>query len=185
MAGAGPRHLRRASSKRRLAASTPLRADAAVTRASRPRVCYPGSRLPAGALRVEGRCSGRRGPCRLARPCRRRARSHSRSDEHARRQPHRLARPRHQPGAISKWAKKSAQAFIANDSKAATAFTRNARERWQCDLYALARQRLIALGINRISGGSWCTYAERERFFSYRRDGRCGRMAALIWLTPS
>ena len=33
-------------------------------------------------------------------------------------------------------------------------------------------------------GGGWCTYAERERFFSYRRDGQRGRMAALIWLNP-
>jgi polyphenol oxidase len=76
-------------------------------------------------------------------------------------------------------------AFVETDSKAAAAFTRNARDRWQCDLYTLARQRLTALGIRHISGGGWCTYAESERFFSFRRDGRCGRMAALIWLAPS
>jgi hypothetical protein len=62
-----------------------------------------------------------------------------------------------------------------------SAFTRNARQRWQCDLYALARLRLEAQGISEISGGQWCTYTESSRFFSYRRDGRCGRMAALIW----
>jgi polyphenol oxidase len=33
-----------------------------------------------------------------------------------------------------------------------------------------------------VSGGAWCTWADRERFFSFRRDRRCGRMAALIWL---
>ena len=76
-------------------------------------------------------------------------------------------------------------AFIQNDSKAAAAFTPNERNRWQCDLYALARQRLTALGVRHISGGGWCTFADSERFFSYRRDGRCGRMAALIWLAPS
>jgi polyphenol oxidase len=27
-----------------------------------------------------------------------------------------------------------------------------------------------------------CTFAQPERFFSYRRDGQCGRMAALIWM---
>ena len=76
-------------------------------------------------------------------------------------------------------------AFIAHDRSAAAAFQPNARNRWQCDLYSLARQRLTALGIQHISGGSHCTYAEKDRFFSYRRDGRCGRMAALIWLHPS
>ncbi len=72
-------------------------------------------------------------------------------------------------------------AFTAHDARAASAFTPNARGRWQCDLYGLARQRLEAAGVRAVSGGSWCTYADRERFFSYRRDGQCGRMAALIW----
>lgn len=77
------------------------------------------------------------------------------------------------------------EAFIAHHPAAATAFVRNARDRWQCDLYALARQRLTAAGIRHISGGEYCTYADQNRFFSYRRDGRCGRMAALVWLAPS
>ncbi len=72
-------------------------------------------------------------------------------------------------------------AFTGPDPAAAAAFTANARGRWQCDLYALARQRLAALGVARVSGGQWCTYADSARFFSFRRDGRCGRMAALIW----
>jgi YfiH family protein len=72
-------------------------------------------------------------------------------------------------------------AFLAADPGGAAAFTANARGRWQCDLYALARRRLAALGVPSIHGGAWCTYADPERFFSYRRDGRCGRMAALIW----
>ena len=73
-------------------------------------------------------------------------------------------------------------AFLERDRGAAAAFTGNARGRWQCDLAALARRRLSALGVTEISGGSWCTYADPGRFFSFRRDGRCGRMAALIWL---
>ena len=73
-------------------------------------------------------------------------------------------------------------AFTAGDGGAAGAFVANARGRWQCDLPALARRRLAALGVTAVSGGSWCTYADRARFFSYRRDGRCGRMGALIWL---
>jgi polyphenol oxidase len=73
-------------------------------------------------------------------------------------------------------------AFLAADRAASVAFTPNERGRWQCDLAALARRRLAALGLTEVSGGSWCTYADRARFFSFRRDGRCGRMAALIWL---
>ncbi len=74
-------------------------------------------------------------------------------------------------------------AFTRTDPGAAAAFTANARGRWQCDLYALARRRLRALGVTSLYGGRWCTYADPQRFFSYRRDGRCGRMAALIWRT--
>ena len=74
------------------------------------------------------------------------------------------------------------QAFLGHDPQAAAAFVPNRRGRWLCDLYALARLRLAALGVPRIQGGGWCTYADARRFFSYRRDGRCGRMAALIWL---
>lgn len=73
-------------------------------------------------------------------------------------------------------------AFAARDPGATVAFTPNARGRWQCDLTALARRQLEALGVMDVSGGTWCTYADPARFFSFRRDGRCGRMAALIWL---
>jgi polyphenol oxidase len=75
-------------------------------------------------------------------------------------------------------------AFTAADAGAASAFVANARGRWQCDLYALARRKLSALGVPSIHGGGWCTFAEAARFFSYRRDGQCGRMAALIWIEP-
>jgi len=73
-------------------------------------------------------------------------------------------------------------AFLRHDAGASEAFHLNARGRWQCDLGALARRRLGALGVTAVFGGAWCTYADAARFFSYRRDGQCGRMAALIWL---
>jgi YfiH family protein len=76
-------------------------------------------------------------------------------------------------------------AFLATDPGAAAAFVANARGRWQCDLYALARRRLAGMGVAGIYGGGWCTFGEADRFFSYRRDGQCGRMAALIWIDPS
>jgi hypothetical protein len=73
-------------------------------------------------------------------------------------------------------------AFLAGDPGACAAFAHNARGRWQCDLVVLAQRRLAALGVSEVSGGTWCTFADPGRFFSFRRDGRCGRMAALVWL---
>jgi YfiH family protein len=73
-------------------------------------------------------------------------------------------------------------AFLARDPQAAGDFTANPRCRWQLDLPAVARRRLLAGGVHRIFGGSYCTHRNRTRFFSYRRDGVCGRQATLIWL---
>jgi len=77
-------------------------------------------------------------------------------------------------------------AFVGYDPQAASAFTPSPLmgegEKWLADLYALARLRLNALGITQIYGGDHCTYREREKFFSYRRDGATGRMGTFIWL---
>jgi YfiH family protein len=70
----------------------------------------------------------------------------------------------------------------AHGGEAAAAFVRNDRGRWQCDLRLLARQRLAALGVRSIHGEPRCTYAEADAFFSFRRDGNTGRMAALLWI---
>lgn len=51
---------------------------------------------------------------------------------------------------------------------------------YMANLYALARLRLAALDSGSIYGGEFCTVTEKDRFFSYRRDGRTGRMASLI-----
>jgi YfiH family protein len=70
----------------------------------------------------------------------------------------------------------------AQDPHAAAGFCANARGRWQLDIAAIARSQLQSLGLDRVYGGSYCTYGDRERFFSHRRDGPCGRQATLIWL---
>ncbi len=64
------------------------------------------------------------------------------------------------------------------------AFAKNPNGRWQLDLYRLARGRLQTSGLTQIFGGQHCTHSEPERFYSYRRDGACGRQASLIWLVP-
>jgi YfiH family protein len=73
--------------------------------------------------------------------------------------------------------------FVARDPKNATAFQANARGRWQADLYQLARNELSRLGVPSIHGGGFKCFADSERFFSYRREPRTGRMATLVWLT--
>ncbi len=74
------------------------------------------------------------------------------------------------------------QAFVASDAESAAAFAPGRPGKFYADLYALARRRLARSGVVRIYGGGYCTYTERERFYSYRRDGATGRMASLIWM---
>ncbi|MDQ6627821.1 MAG: peptidoglycan editing factor PgeF [Pseudomonadota bacterium] len=54
--------------------------------------------------------------------------------------------------------------------------------KWLADLPALARARLEAAGVRQVGGGEWCTVADASRFFSFRRDGSTGRMAAAVWI---
>ena len=81
------------------------------------------------------------------------------------------------------------EAFMAQDPLAATAFRPaglttldEAPRKWLADIYALARLRLGRLGVAEVHGGGLCTVTDARRFFSYRRDGKTGRMASLIWL---
>lgn len=73
-------------------------------------------------------------------------------------------------------------AFIAADAAASTAFTPHRPGHWLLDLYAEARRRLEGRGVRAVHGGDYCTFSEKERFFSFRRDRSSARMAALIWL---
>ena len=75
-------------------------------------------------------------------------------------------------------------AFLAADAGAAGAFVPSPSGRWLADLYTLTRRRLQRAGVRELSGGDHCTYSNAQRFFSYRRDGRTGRIASLIWLEP-
>ncbi len=74
------------------------------------------------------------------------------------------------------------EAFVAKDARAESAFRPHAPGKYMADLYALARQRLEALGVSAIHGGGFCTYHDPSRFFSYRREKQSGRMGAFIWI---
>ncbi|MFZ9433563.1 MAG: peptidoglycan editing factor PgeF [Burkholderiaceae bacterium] len=53
--------------------------------------------------------------------------------------------------------------------------------RWHADLPGLARDRLQALGLNTVTASGLCTFSDPSRFFSFRRDGLTGRLAASVW----
>jgi YfiH family protein len=74
------------------------------------------------------------------------------------------------------------EAFLKLADDNAEAFKANARGRWQADLYRLARNELARLGVTAVYGGGFECFADSERFFSYRRENRTGRMASLVWL---
>lgn len=50
------------------------------------------------------------------------------------------------------------------------------------NLYLILAERLSRVGIADYSHSSSCTFRDNDQYFSYRRDGECGRMASLIWI---
>lgn len=77
-------------------------------------------------------------------------------------------------------------AFEAQDGGSGGCFAPAGVEgKWLADLPALARRRLAAAGVRSVHGNdgsdAWCTVTDRLRFFSHRRDGVSGRLAACIW----
>lgn len=73
-------------------------------------------------------------------------------------------------------------AFVAHDATYGAAFKPHDAGKWLADLPAIARMRLNACGVADIFESRLCTASDATRFYSYRRDGVTGRMAALIWI---
>lgn len=74
------------------------------------------------------------------------------------------------------------QLFVEHDKQAVACFKKGRPQRWLADLPALAAQRLKNLGVSSIDLSGLCTHAERDLFYSYRRDGATGRMVTVAWL---
>ncbi len=75
------------------------------------------------------------------------------------------------------------EAFSQKNAENIIAFKQIDDQHWLCDIYQLAKIELQQLGIHAIYGGEFCTYADEEHFYSFRRDGaKSGRMASVIWL---
>lgn len=76
------------------------------------------------------------------------------------------------------------EVFTQYDHRAACAFLPGKKAgKWYANLFDLARQRLSHAGVNQVYGGDLCTFSNPEQFYSYRRDGKTGRMAGLLWMT--
>ena len=81
-------------------------------------------------------------------------------------------------------------AFVGQDPHCARLFAAGNPGKFFANLSGLARHRLQCLGIGQLFGNDgsqdWCTVANKERFFSHRRDGSTeggtGRFAACIWV---
>jgi YfiH family protein len=73
------------------------------------------------------------------------------------------------------------QLFLNDRQETRLCFKATRPGRWLADIYALARIRLEGAGVGFICGGEYCTFTQEHLFFSYRRDGQTGRMAAIIY----
>ncbi len=76
--------------------------------------------------------------------------------------------------------------FVAKNKLMVDAFVPSANAgKWLADIYQLARITLHSAGIDpqRIYGGEYCTYTDEQRFYSYRRTAKTGRLATVIYRT--
>ena len=72
--------------------------------------------------------------------------------------------------------------YIAKDKSFATSFKKFSGK-YYLDLYDAAKLVLNNFDLYKISGGTECTFKQKDEYFSYRRDGKnSGRMANLIWI---
>lgn len=62
------------------------------------------------------------------------------------------------------------------------AFEQINEDHWCCDLVYMVKIILKNLGVGPIYVCGLCTYKSDKLFYSYRRDGKTGRMASMIWM---
>lgn len=71
---------------------------------------------------------------------------------------------------------------LSQNIELASCFVDKTTSKWLFDIYAAARILLHQAGIEKIYGGEYCTVTESKKFYSYRREGKTGRMASCIWI---
>lgn len=70
--------------------------------------------------------------------------------------------------------------FIAQDTTANDAFVAS-KGKWLADLHQLAKLRLANFEGLTVTESNLCTFNDPGLFYSYRRDGKTGRLATFIW----
>jgi len=73
--------------------------------------------------------------------------------------------------------------FVLKNKEFAHCFYLNKKKSWHADLKKIAVTQLEHLGVKHIAQSPYCTFENKNLFYSYRRDGETGRMASMIWLT--
>ena len=71
--------------------------------------------------------------------------------------------------------------FLKKNTKFSIAFRQKEADKYLVDIYQLATIELASIGVFQVYGGGFCTVTDKERFYSYRREGETGRMSTLIW----
>ena len=71
-------------------------------------------------------------------------------------------------------------AFIYQDSILANGFTRQLDGKFLADLHFIAAHQLRLLGVQHIATLSECTFNDKNKYYSYRRNATTGRMASVI-----
>lgn len=61
------------------------------------------------------------------------------------------------------------------------AFKLKQNNKYDADLYAIARHILILHGVGTVCGGDECTYSQKD-YFSYRENAKTGRMATFVFM---
>jgi YfiH family protein len=70
--------------------------------------------------------------------------------------------------------------YIKRSAKFESCFEVKQAGKWNLNIYQAAKIILESADISNIYGGSYCTYSDENRFFSYRRNSVTGRMATII-----
>ena len=71
--------------------------------------------------------------------------------------------------------------FIAQDATASDAFIAS-EGKWLANLHQLATLRLSDFAGLTVTASDLCTFNDPDLFYSYRRDGKTGRLATFIWM---
>ena len=72
------------------------------------------------------------------------------------------------------------ETYLQSNSEFRKAFAAKQAGKWDLDIYQAAKIVLEAADIPHIYGGTFCTYRDAKRFFSFRRNQNTGRMATII-----